>query len=268
MEQNGKADISTTGLTAGAAPESLDMSVIGVVDQLLIGLTDKVLNVETATRDNIAQVRMMANSVELVRAIPGKMEAVEKQVSAWRGEIGGLRDENRALQGQVSGLRDKIAALERNVNDSTASAKVLTSSITLLHGELNHYSKEIAGFSGGKVYHKHQLDSFAIIVVMLVIIVGVLGASTYSMRRDVNQYKASDIKWRGAKLFAYGVMRSYLDTVEQRYNREPEDFGNGVTREEARLDSLEQSKQELQERQREVDQKKDEIEELQKRKTK
>ena len=259
MLENGK-----TGLTAGAAPESLDASVIGVVDQLLIGLTDKVLNVETAVRENTAQIKFLANSVELVRGIPGKMEAVEGQIGAWQRQIGGLQEKSQTLEKEISGLQGRIGAFEMAVKSSLAKVDALDSTIISLQWELQRHTNEVASFTGGKVKHTHRLDSYALIIVFLVVLCGGLGASTYWMWQNADQYKASDIKWRGAKLFGYGSLRSYLDSVEQRYDREPDAFRNGVTNEEDRLNSLQQRSEELEERQREVEQKKSEIEELKK----
>lgn len=259
MQENGK-----TGLTAGAAPASLDASVIGVVDQLLIGLTDKVLNVETAVRESTAQIKVMGNSVELLRALPGKMEEVELQTAAWQHEMRGLQEKVAAMQAGVSGLPERVAALDGAVKSSLEWSTTLGTIMQSLMGEVRRYTNEVASFKGGKVHHRHGLESFAWIIIVLVMGCAVLGASTYWMWSEADQYKASDIKWRGAKLFGYGAIRPYLDTIEQRYNRGPEDFGGEVQKEEDRLDALQQHNEELEEREREVEQKKAEIEELKK----
>lgn len=240
------------------AMENLDRDATEVIDHLLNTLSDKVIDTQGAVRENTAQLRIMASSVELVREIPEKMEELERQVTSSMQRAAALGKQMVSLDESV---QKRIDALDAVVQQVIARPAMLERSIEDLQVGLRHHAALFEKPLTKSVHYRHHLDWPIAVIVVLGMICAWITAIWYNARQEADLYERSDVLWRGAKEVKDSVTFHELKSIELQYNSNPEQVR-------AKVDSEEASDAALTERLREINQKTEEIRQLKEQGTK
>jgi hypothetical protein len=216
------ADNVTPSPAGGTVTDKAKLA--GVMDQVLVVLSDKVLNTETAVRENTAQMRVMASSVELVRGIPNKMETVEKRVMA-TGEV-------------LDKVRERMDALEVSVRKSMDVANDMQGSMLALGGKLYQHAQLFEKPLEKSVLHRHEVGWPIFLVVGLILSCCALVMVCFEFHAEAGQNAASDIQWRAAQLITDSGMVHELQTLKQNYAANPDSVRTAVIAEEDRRAAL------------------------------
>jgi hypothetical protein len=213
--------------------------MVGVIDQLLNVLSDKVLNSETALRENTAQLQLMANSVELVRGIPAKIEAVEQRMITT----------NEA----VSKLRERIVCLEAAVRHGMDGSLRLEGAIQGLGAGLQQHAQLFEKPLHKSVQYRHVVGRAAwIIGVLSLLCAGSVGLCVL-YHGNADRHADSDIQWRAAQLITDSATLFELQSQKQQYAKDPEQFRKEVVAEEERRAVLAERTLEMNQKIQEVD---------------
>ncbi|HEV2479524.1 MAG TPA: hypothetical protein VGS79_07660 [Puia sp.] len=258
-------------VTEGPGSEKLNRSAVGVADQLLITLNDHLLDAESAIKENTAQLRVMASSVELVRGIPKKTEAVEKQLTAvaerleqcmgavnklWERIDGFERSTVAKLTGQVDGLDKSVRQLATKPAEWGAE-------MSDLRIELRRHTELFEKPQVKEVHHRHYLHwSDWISAVLLMVSVG-LAWLWLDAREDAGLKASNDLLWRGAWQISDSVMHDKLTRLKTQYDTSSEEFRRRVLDAEAQDEELTQKLKEENIKQQEADEKSTEATEKQ-----
>lgn len=232
------ADNVTPSPTGGTATDKAKL--VPVMDQLLRTLSDKVLNTETAVRENTAQVEVMAHSVELVRGIPDKVKAVEQRVAA-TGEA-------------VGKLQERMESMEASVRQSMDGSRRLEGAIEALRMGLNQHAGLFEKPLHKSVHYRHSMDEPVwIIIVLFTVCVGLV-ALCFNYHDKADNYEASDIQWRGAQLITDSVTLHEMQALKNSYESNPDSVRSSIIGEEDRRKALAERIIERDQKNQEIDQ--------------
>ena len=215
----------------------MNRSVIEVFDHLLNAVNDNVLNTQSSVRENTAQLRVMASSVELVRELPNKMEAVEKGLT----EIDERVDTCSAWSSEVSG---RMNVLELSMRQVVEKPLALESAMGALRDELRKHAELFEKPQEKTVNHRHHLHYY------VWIIIGLFGACTglgwlwMNARKEADRNATNDILWRGARQYLDSSLLGELDTLKNRQDSDPEQFRKDVLAQEEHSEELTEKLQE------------------------
>jgi hypothetical protein len=268
-------------MTEGSGTEKLNRSVVGVIDELLITLNDHVLNAESAVRENTAQLRVMASSVELAREIPKKMAVVEKQLTAMAGHLemclGSVAKLNERVdtfeRSTVNKLSERMDGLDKSMQQVAVKPAVWGAEMSDLRVELRRHAELFERPQIKTVHHRHYLNWYIWIVIGMFGACAVLVTLWRGAQKDASLKTNNDMLWRGARQFLDSTLQQRLDSVERHYDANPEQFLQDVKAQEAhsveltqRLQEANQKQQEADQVQQEASQAKREVDELKKQK--
>ena len=232
------ADNVTSSPTGGTATDKAKL--IPVMDQLLRTLSDKVLNTETAVRENTAQVEVMANSVEVVRGMPDKVKAVEQRVAA-TGEA-------------VSKMRERVDALEASVRQSMDEWKRMEGAIYTLGTGLRQHAELFEKPLHKSVHYRHSMDGPLLAIAGMFVLCFGLVALCIHFYYKADDYAVSDVQWRGAQLITDSVTIHELQALKQSYASNPDSVRGAVIAEEDRRAALAERIIERDQKNQEIDQ--------------
>ena len=255
MNENQTVKMSTTD---DGAMEKLDRDVVEVIDHLLNTLNDKVIDTQGAVRENTAQIRIMASSVELVREIPEKMEALESQVASSVQRAGALGKQMVSLDQSV---QKRIDALDAVVQQGIARPVMLEKSIADLQVGLKRHAELFEKPLTKSVHYRYELHWSSWVILVLVMLCSWLTAVWYNTQQEANSYERSNVLWRGARQVKDSVTFHELNSLEQQYNSNPEKVR-------AEIDSEEASDAALTQRIKEISVKTEELRQLKEQGTK
>ncbi len=279
MESNQSANgLPSAGKPVTDTPETgkLNRSMIDVFDQGLIALNDHVLDAQSAVRENTAQLRVMASSVELLRRLPAKLSAVEERLEmccVWMDNLSERMDILDKVA--MSKLNERMNELDRSMRQLVEKPTALDHSTKVLRDEMRKHAELFEKPQVKTVHHRHHLHYYAwIIVGLFCTCMGLIGLWG-NARRDAERNATNDILWRGARQVLDPLLMGELDTVKNRHDANPEQFERDVVEQEehtveltAKLQEGDAKRHEAEEKQQEADAAQQEAEELKKQKRK
>jgi hypothetical protein len=293
MESNQSANgLPAAGKPVTGTPETgeLNRKMMDVFDQALITLNDHVLDAQLAVRENTAQLRVMASSVELVRGLPAKLSevlegllAVEERLEtccAWMNNVSERMDALDKMA--MSKLNERMYGLEFSMRQLAEKPTALDNATEVLRAEMRKHAELFEKPQKKTVHHWHYLHYYGWIIFGLVFACAGLIVLWGNARRDAERNATNDILWRGARQVLDPLLMGELDTVKNRHDADPEQFRQDVIAEDEHNEELteklqeeaakrheaDQKQAEANEKQQEADAAKQEAEELKKQKRK
>jgi hypothetical protein len=274
MESNQSANESPAAgkpMTDTAETGKLNRGIMDHFDQGLIVITDHVLDAQLAVRENTAQLRVMASTVELVRGLPAKMTAVEdssaavgKRLEACGAWILKLSERMDALDKvTLCKLSERMDGLDRSMRQVAEKPSELDNAAEGLRAEMRKHAELFEKPQQKTVHHRHHLHYYGwIIFGLLCLCMGLFGLWR-DARRDAARNATSDILWRGARQVLDSSLVQELDTVRNRHDANPEQFQKDVILQDEHNEELAEKLQEEAEKRQEADEKRSEANEKQ-----
>jgi|GEM_PF-5101371 len=268
--------VSGKPVTEGLGNEKLNRSAVGVADQLLIVLNDHVLDAESAVKENTAQLRVMASTVELVRAIPKKTEAVEKQVAAATERVKECVEAFNRLWERMDGfeksamskLAERMYALEFTMRQVAEKPAEWGAAMDGLRRQMQSHAELFEKPQVKTVHHRHYLNGYIWIVYALCLVCAGLIWLWQDARQDASLKASNDILWRGAWQIPDSTIHDELSRLKTQCDDSSEQFRRQVLEDEAHDEELTQKlkeenikRHEAYEKSREAIEKKDEADE-------
>jgi len=228
--------------------EKLNRSVVEVGDQLLIVLNDHVLDAESAVRENTAQLRVMASSVELLREIPKKTEAVEKQVAATTERVEECVEAFNRLWDRVDGFeRSAVARLVERMDAMEFAMKQVAgkpaewgAAMDGLRRQMQSHAELFEKPQVKTVHHRHYLNWYIWIVIGLLAACAGLIWLWQDATKDAGVKAGNDLLWRGAWQISDSVIHGKLAHLKTQYDTSSEQFERQVLEDEAQDEELTQ----------------------------
>jgi len=219
-----------------------------VIDQSLILLNDHVLNAESAVRENTAQLRFMASSVESVREIPKKTEAVEQQLAAAEERleqcVGVVNKLWERLDGfersAVTKLTERMEGIERSVREVAGKPAEWAKEMDGLRQQMRRHAELFEKPQEKRVYHRHYLHYYGWITLALAAAVMGLAALWNNAREDARRSTGNDLLWRGAWQMPDSALHEKLMLLKNQCDTNSGEFRRHVLEDEARDEELTQ----------------------------
>jgi hypothetical protein len=265
MESNQSANGSPAAgkpMTDAAGTGKLNPSMIDVFDQALISLNDRMLDAQMVIRENTAQQRVMANSVELVRGLPAKMTALEeksvavdKRLLMFGGSIDKLGGRMGVLEEGMIKLSERMQGLEWSMRQLAEKPTALDAATEVLRAEMRKHAELFEKPQEKTVRHWHYLHYYGWITIGLFCVCMGLAVLWVNARNNADRNATSDILWRGARQLLDSTLLQQLDTVKNRYDANPEEFRKDVIAQDEHNEELAEKLQEAAEKRQEADDK-------------
>jgi hypothetical protein len=271
---NGSPAVGKT--TDGLGSDKTNRSVVGVIDQSLVTLIDRVLDVESAVRENTGQIKMVESQVAVVREIPKKTAAVEQQLAADTerleqcvGALNKLRERVDTFERSAVGkMTERIDGLERAMRLVAEKPAEWEAAMKGLKEELWRHAELFEKPQVKTVHHKHYLNWYGWVVYAMLLACAGLGWLWKDARRDASLKASNDILWRGAWQIPDSLLHEKLARLKIRADDSSEEFRRQVLEDEAQDEELTQKlkeenikREEAYEKSREAAEKQDEADE-------
>lgn len=275
--------VSGKPVTEGPASDKPNRSVVGVIDQSLVALIDRVLDVESAVRESTAQLKMMESQLVQVREIPKKTEAVEKQVAAAADRVEQcVKAFNRLWErvdtfekSVISKLTERMDAMELGMKVVAAKPAEWGAAMDGLQLQLQKHAELFERPQVKKVHHRHYLNWYIWIVLGLLVACAGMTWLWQDAAKDATVKAGNDLLWRGAWQIPDSTIHDELSGLKDRYDTSSEQFERQVLQDEAHDEQLTQKlkeenikRWEAEQAQQEAEQAQHEADELQKQRKK
>jgi hypothetical protein len=221
------------------APEVEKPKLVGVIEQLLKALSDKVLSMEKAVKENTVQLHLMEECVKTVGSIPERIEAVEQRLKA-SGE-------------ETSRTGERAEVLELSVRKSMDSSKRLDGAILSLEDRLGQHAALFEKPLQKTVHYRHFIGKPVFVIVVLCLLCAGLVSLCVQYYEKADRYGASDIQWRSALQIQDSVTLNELQLLKQNYAANPDSIRRLVIEEEERRAALAERVIEMNHKMQEVD---------------
>lgn len=250
-------------VTEGQGTDKLNRNLTGVVDHFFNAINDHILNVESAVRENTAQLRVMASSIELVREIPEKMERVEKGLATVVGRQEMCMDSLGKLyerivkfeQSTTHTLTVRLSALEWSVQQLAAKPAEWRDEMNGLREALRKHAELFEKPQEKRVYHRHYLHYYGWVILGVSVALGVFAILYRNAREDAQRSSGNDLLWRGAWQMPDSTIHEQLMRLKTQNDTNSEQFRRQVLEDEAQDEELTQKLKEETIRRKEAEEK-------------
>jgi hypothetical protein len=207
-------------------------------DEFLKLLLEKVVDNGAAINETREQIRRLPSPAVIIGGVEKRMENVEMKQEAVGKTLNLVNETLRANHANEASLREAIQKLQ---------------------GDVLKYIGYFEKPTKKEIHYRHFVGwPLLVIVLMGLFMAGFTGMLVF-MWKDNSRYKASDIMWRSARLHLDSTVTRVLDATEREYLSDPDQLGKDVAAEEER-------RRELAERELQVNQGQNDIENLKKQK--
>lgn len=184
----------------------------------------------------------------LLETLVGAVDALEKKVKTMQGQINSVPDNSENLRH----LDDRLSATEAEVKSLPDKIFMPLPEIKTLTDELLKHRKILAIPLKQEVRHEHHLGKPVLIsIVLFLAIVGLLSLECYTWQ-EADKHKGNDLKYRYLKAFQPPEGQRILHQVDSLYDSNPDEFRKAVLRQEATKQEQFEDFQRVQEKQEEI----------------
>jgi hypothetical protein len=186
-------------------------------EELLKALIGKVVDLGAMVKENVDQVRKIAEPLEAVKSLNELMAAQEKRVGELIRKEQQAVDEIKLLAGKVDLPVEKIDALQQRLDD---------------HGRL--FEKPL---DKTVRYHHYVGRVVRVLVAMVIITAGAVGMMIYQWKR-AGEYAGDSVKWRYVSLSVDSMVEQVVRRAVDQSLNDRGQFARDVGQEEQRRADL------------------------------
>lgn len=203
-----------------------------MAEELLKVLIDKVVDNGKAIHETQDQIRQLPGQEELTAGFGQRMDKLEERVGSM----------DNGLAAQVYEVQKEVGTMSRDVRDLKervgAPASGLVTGLAETRQQLSEFTDFFTQPTRKEVHYRHYLGrSFWVLFAVVFIAASEAGALVYLSHREAD-YEQHDWVWRAARLSEDSLVTKTLDTLQQSWQRNADQFRNDVAAEEERRTEL------------------------------
>jgi hypothetical protein len=205
---------------------------ISIADELIKALIGKVAENGSAIRENTEHVKKLMEPVS-------RLPLYDKQLSMLRESIdhlgGSTTKEMQAGLGRQEAATENLGAA---ITKLTETVTLPVDAIGDLREDLHRHEQLFEKPLQKTVHYKHFLGRSLLVFATLLLLVTVLTVCLIRAWGRAGRYAENDIKWRYVRLSNDNLLLNALDSADESYKADPEQFGRTVSDEEDRRQKL------------------------------